>query len=159
MRIFALVLIAACLCAPLMAADAARLSPRFRTVYVLEMANGLDQHLASRLTANRAMWVVLEPATADAVLTESLDDSFWNWLARYYAPAAGTAAQSAVRGTESRRESSANPRQPGMVYLVDPRTRVVLWSTWDKPKNTSPAELEHTAERVATQLKAAFDKK
>jgi hypothetical protein len=158
MRIHALLPIAALLCAPLIGADS-RLSPRFRTVYVLEMANGLDQHLANRITATRAMWVVLEPSTADAVLTESLDDSFWSWLARNYPPAPGTSAQSGNRGSASRREPSANPRHPGMVFLVDPRTRVVIWSAWDKPKNPSPAELEHTADRIANQLKASFDKK
>jgi hypothetical protein len=158
MKIHALFLIAALFLAPLTAADS-RLSPRFRTVYVLEMANGLDQHLANRITATRAMWVVLEPATADAVLTESLDDSFWSWLGRNYPPAPGTPAQSGNRGSASRREPSANPRHPGMVFLVDPRTRVVIWSAWDKPKNPSPAELEHTADRIANQLKAAFDKK
>jgi hypothetical protein len=46
-----------------------------------------------------------------------------------------------------------------MVFLVDPRTRVVLWSAWDMPKNPSAPELEHAAQRIATQLKAAFDKK
>jgi hypothetical protein len=158
MRIHALLLIAALFCAPLAAATN-RLSPRFRTVYVLEMANGLDQHLANHLTASRAMWVVLEPSTADAVLTESLDDSFWNWLARNYPPVPGTPSQSGGRGSASRREPSANPRHPGMVFLVDPRTRVVLWSIWDRPKNSSPAELEHTAEHIAKQLKIAFEKK
>ena len=67
----------------MIAADA-RLSPNFSTVYILEMSNGLDQHLANRLTGERVMWVVLEPKRADAVLTESLDESFWTWLARTY---------------------------------------------------------------------------
>lgn len=163
MRTYSLLLIAAALsCAPLTSAEAGtapRLSPRFRTVYVLEMANGLDQHLANHLTATRAMWVVLEPATADAVLTESLDDSFWSWLARTYPPAPGAPAQSGSREPTSGRGPNANPRHPGMVFLVDPRTRVVLWSAWDMPKNPTPPELEHTAQRIATQLKAAFDKK
>jgi hypothetical protein len=156
MRIHALILIAAFLCAPLIAANPT-LSPRFRTVYILEMANGLDQHLANRFTAGRAMWVVLEPGAADAVLTESLDDSFWLWLARNYTPPAQ--AQPGGSGSASRREPSVNPRHPGMVFLVDPRTRVVLWSTWEKPKNSSPAELENSASRIASQLKAAFAKK
>src|SRR5579864_5299489 len=32
-----------------------------RTVYILPMANGLDRHLASRLTSSGAVWVVLDP--------------------------------------------------------------------------------------------------
>ena len=45
-----------------------------------------------------------------------------------------------------------------MVFLVDPRRRVVLWSAWENPKNPSAIELEHSAERIANQLKAAFEK-
>jgi hypothetical protein len=157
MKTHTLILIAALSCAPKVVADS-RLSPRFRTVYVLEMANGLDQHLANHLTASRAMWVVLDPAAADAVLTESLDDSFWSWLARNYPPVPGT-QQSGGLGSASRREPSANPRHPGMVFLVDPRTHVVIWSIWDKPKSAAPAELEHTADHIAKQLKTAFEKK
>ena len=54
----------------------------FRAVYLTEMANELDQHLASRLTSTRTMWVVLDPSKADSILTDSLDYSFWNWLTR-----------------------------------------------------------------------------
>ena len=161
MRIHPLLPIATLLCVNLIGAEG-RLSPRFRTVYILEMANGLDQHLANRLTVNRALWVVLEPSSADAVLTPTLDDSFWTWLSANFPAAAGARPNGsgpAGSGPGSRREAKENAKQPGMVFLVDPRSRVVLWSAWEIPKRSTPLELDHTAERIATQLKAAFEKK
>jgi hypothetical protein len=36
---------------------------------------------------------------------------------------------------------------------------VVLWSAWDNPKRPTPVEVDRTASRIASQIKAAFDKK
>jgi hypothetical protein len=46
-----------------------------------------------------------------------------------------------------------------MVFLVDPRAKVVLWSAWERPRSPSPDELEHSAGRITNHLKAAFGKK
>jgi hypothetical protein len=32
----------------------------------------------------------------------------------------------------------------------------VLWSTYEMPKNASPAELDHAASRITNQLRSAF---
>ncbi len=87
-------------------ADDNRLSPRFRTVYIMPMTNSLDEHLASRLTSNRVLWVVLEPASADAVLTNTLDDNFWTWLARNYPATADSATAAKNHGSP---QLTANP--------------------------------------------------
>ena len=44
-------------------------------------------------------------------------------------------------------------RGRGTLFLVDVKSGQVLWSVFEKPKNTSPHELDHTAERVVKQLK------
>ena len=44
-------------------------------------------------------------------------------------------------------------RGRGTIFLVDVKSRQVLWSLFDKPRNSSPHELDHTAERVVKQLK------
>ena len=44
-------------------------------------------------------------------------------------------------------------RGRGTIFLVDVKSRQVLWSAFEKPKNSSPHELDHTAERVVKQLK------
>ena len=50
-------------------------------------------------------------------------------------------------------------RQRGTIFLIDPRKRVVLWSTYELPKNSSPAELDRSATRISNQLRIAFGKK
>jgi hypothetical protein len=134
-------------------AEQYHLSPRFRTVYILSMSNSLDQHLASRLTSNHVLWVVLEPAKADAVLTDSLDDTFWAWLTRTYAPAAST---SSTTQTSSNRSDSPTTRRRGTIFLVDPRSRVVLWSIYEPARNESPSELDRAASRISNQLHAVI---
>ncbi|HXA50884.1 MAG TPA: hypothetical protein VNV86_11290 [Candidatus Acidoferrum sp.] len=154
MRLRAILLI--CLGFTLFAGQDAQLSPRFRTVYLTPMANEMDQHLASRLTSTRTLWVVLDPGSADAILTDSLDDGFWNWLSRTYpTPASATAN----RLPADRYGTQSSYRHRGTVFLVDPKTRLVLWSMYDLPRNFSPAELDRVAAHINTQLKAAFGKK
>jgi hypothetical protein len=41
----------------------------------------------------------------------------------------------------------------GTLFLVDAHSRNVLWSVYEKPKNSSPDELDRTAKRVVTRLK------
>jgi hypothetical protein len=142
----------------LLLSDNARLSPRFQTVYLTQMANEMDQHLASRLTSSRTLWVVLDPASADAILTDSLDDSFWNWLAQTYPATATGNGGASPRGTAARSGAQAT-RHRGTIFLVDPRTRLVLWSAYDLPKNATPAELDRAATRLTSQLRVAFGKK
>jgi hypothetical protein len=157
MRAHFFMLAVALCCASLSAADP-RVSPRFRTVYVMPMTNSLDQHLASRLTSRHVLWVVLEPSSADAVLTDSLDETFWNWMARTYPAAAGAPGGNNNRGGAYRPTGAPIGRQRGTVFLVDPRRRLVLWSTYEFPRNSSPAELDRSATRISTQLKSAFGK-
>jgi hypothetical protein len=148
-----------CLLCAVLRGDEARLSPRYRTVYLMQMANELDQHLASRITNTRTLWVVLDPGSADAILTDSLDDAFWNWLARNYPTSATANGGGPGRERAARDSVQLASRHRGTVFLVDPRTRLVLWSTYELPKNSSPAELDRAATRVNNQLKAAFGKK
>jgi hypothetical protein len=154
MRTHILTLIALC-CA--LAAGQTRLSPRYQTVYVVSMANSLDQHIASRLTSGRVLWVVLQPSSADAVLTDSVDDNFWSWLDRTYPPAK---TESNIRtAADSRTAYPSSNNHRGTIFLIDPRTRLVLWSIYELPKSSTPAELDRSATRITNQLKSAFGKK
>ena len=136
-----------------------RLSPRFRTTYIAPMSSGLDQHLASRLTSAHVLWIVLEPGSADAVLTDSVDESFWAWLARTYPAAQGASAGVRGSGYQGDNPALGNPsggKNRGTVFLVDPRRRVVLWSCYELPKNSSSVELDRSAARITNQLRTAF---
>lgn len=133
-----------------------QLSPRFRTVYIVPMPNSMNEYLASRITSRGVLWVVLQPSSADAVLTDTLNENFWTWLDRSYNSPAGAAP---AAPPEYNRASPAYYPHAGTLFLVDPRRRIVLWSIYDLPKNSSPTELDRTASRVVNQLKAAFGKK
>jgi hypothetical protein len=140
-----------------MCGDEVRLSPRFRTVYILAMSNALDQHIASRLSSTRVLWVVLDPASADAVLTDSLDDAFWTWMQRAY-------PLTNVSSTAEHPRASVHDTPPGgpfrgTVFLVDPRQRLVLWSAYEMPRNDTPPELDRAASRITNQLRTAFARK
>ena len=47
-----------------------------KTVYVMPMSRGLDQYLASRLTADHVFQIVTDPKLADAVLTDRIGEAF-----------------------------------------------------------------------------------
>jgi hypothetical protein len=43
-------------------------------------------------------------------------------------------------------------RAKGTLFLVDPHSRVVVWSVYEQPKNGSAAELDRTAERIVSLI-------
>jgi len=130
-----------------------------RTVYIIPMANGLDRHLASRLTSSAVVWVVLDPENADAVLTDRVDEAFWAWSnARYKRP--GKASSAAFNDDDrSRYERPRLGGYRGTVFLVDPRNGVVLWSIYEPTPDTSPNALDQAAVRVASNLKKRLNVK
>ena len=95
------------------------------------------------------------PANADAVLTDAVDEDFWLWISQTYVPP-DPVHPSANGPSLGRTRQSANK---GTVFLVDPRKRVVLWSTYDRAKDTSSDELDRSAARIAGQLKTVVIKK
>lgn len=130
-----------------------------RTVYIVPMANGLDRHLASRLTSTGAVRVVLVPESADAVFTDRVDEAFWIWSnARYKL---SVDPSSAALGDDDR-PGYERPRMSGYrgtVFLVDPRNSVVLWSMYEPTPDTSPKALDQAAMRVAINLKKSLNAK
>jgi hypothetical protein len=119
----------------------------------MQMSDALDQHLASRLSSTRVLSVVLDPASADAVLTDSIDAAFWTWLQRAYPLAKDASTDDAKRAAK---DVPPAGKPTGTVFLVDPRSRTVLWSTYEPPRDASPAELDRAAGRITNHLKSAF---
>lgn len=124
------------------------------TVYLMPMAHGLDQYMASRLASLHVLSVVADPKLADAVFTDRLGAEFEYRLEsmRPKEPAPAEKAQSAPAHSEAPVFSSLS-RAKGTVFLVDARTRQVLWSVYEKPGNTSAGRIERTAGRVVSKLK------
>ena len=67
--------------------------------------------------------------------------------------------------TEKKADDTAVPRVSsfgqgkGTIFLVDAGTRTVLWSTYEKPRNSSPQEQDRTARRIVDRLKSDLKRK
>lgn len=151
-----------------------------RTVYVLSMARGLDQHLANRLTNGHVFQVVTDPKLADVILTDQIGAGFQEKLEtisptpepeKPAAPAKDEKADAepvaptnpfleepqnkvAMPGT-----SSSFGRTRGVVFLVDAKSRQVLWSTYDPARSATAKDLDRTASDIVDRLKKDLKRK
>ncbi len=145
---------------------------RIRHVYLLPMANGLDQYLATHLTRQGVLQVVADPARADAILTDRLGKPFEDKLHELYPdpkpaeekpaqeeepePAAPAATQD-LKVVPMDRVSSFG-RGKGTLFLVHRGSRNVVWSIYERPRRTTPDELNRAARRAAGELSQAVRK-
>lgn len=155
MKKYSILFTAALFCCAAMSGDDFRELSKVHTVYIVGMSNGLDQFLASRLTSSDVLWVVLDPAKADAVLTDKLDEAFWGWLTSRF-PAKESAGKDDLR---ARSVSHPAGTIRGTVFLIDPKSSLVLWSTYDQVNSASPPELDQAASRITSRLKIGLHKK
>jgi len=130
------------------------------------MGNGLDQYLAGRLTRLGLFQVVADPKRADAVFTDRLGEAFEQRLNELYPvpePPAQNKESTAQSGVETRQEPYARisswGRGRGTVFLVDARTRAVIWSAYERPRDSSPEQVNRAAERIAARLKREWQGK
>lgn len=147
--------------APGPAAPAAPVVPltAVRSVYLLPMGSGFDQYLANHLTRTGVVQVVVDPAQADAVITPQLGQSLEEKLKELYPGATKTeAADDAKSDQEDYRRmvrGSGFSRSRGNVFLVDPHSRRVIWSTWLPPKSTQANDLDRAARQIVERLQDA----
>jgi hypothetical protein len=126
-----------------------------KTVYLLPMFSGLDQYLAVRLTAASVLQVVVDPRNADAILTDHIGQSFEEQLDEMY----GAKPKSEVDKNSSTPEFArvtSGARSRGAIFLVNRKTRDVLWSAYEPPKGTAPADLNRAGDRIADKLAKAI---
>jgi hypothetical protein len=147
------------------------------TVYVLSMSKGLDQYLANRLTNDHIFQVVTDPKLADAFLTDRVGESLQAKLEEIFLPpvpekpAPGEKEEKAAKKDKDK-DSRTNPlltdtvnklatpgssssfsRGKGTVFLVDAKSRQVVWSVYQLPKGSSAKELDRTASDIVSRLK------
>jgi hypothetical protein len=155
MKIPSTFLTVALLCSTVSARDF-QLQLKTRTVYIVPMANGLNSHIASRLTSSGVVWVMLEPDSAEAVLTDRVDEAFWAWSTMHY-KAAGRNANIALHDDDPVRfeHLSMGPYR-GTLFLVDPRNGLILWSMYEPTPNTTSNALDLAAAHIAASLKKSL---
>ncbi len=126
-----------------------------KTVYLLPMTYSLDQFLAIRLTKGGVLQVVTDPNLADAILSEHIGTGLEEQLKSLYGEKKTDSAdkdkdkdKTLVRADPM----AGGTRSKGAVFLVDRKTRNVIWSDYVRPKNAQPDELNHVADKIAGQL-------
>ncbi|MGO9131619.1 MAG: hypothetical protein ACLQIS_18040 [Bryobacteraceae bacterium] len=140
------------------------------SVYLLPMAGGLDQDLANRITNAGLFQVVTDPKKADAVFTDRVGTELEAKLAELYPeppapkpPAAAAKTSEGANPGEAKEEPAAEAKQApppvstfgkgkGTIFLVDRRSRAVLWSTYVQPKSTMSREMDRTAREIVGRL-------
>jgi hypothetical protein len=150
-----------------------------RSVYVLPMSRGLDQYIANRLTNDHVFTVVTDPKLADAVLTDRVGSSLQAKLNEMMQPPepdksapkadekdkegppkdAPSLAESLTTKTSNPAETSSISRSRGTVFLVDTKSRQVVWSVYDLPKDFTSKELDRTASDIVSRIKKDLNRK
>ena len=122
-----------------------------KTVYMLPMSNGLDQYIAIRLTTGTSLQVVTDAQKADAVMTDRIGEAFEEKLNELYKPPVVKNSADAPSHEGSRAISPAS-RGKGAIFLVDRKTRNVLWSTYAVGKSAAPDDMNHLADKIVSKL-------
>ena len=148
-----------------------------QTVYLLPMSNGLDQYLAGRLTAAKIYQITTDPKRADAVLTDQVGGAFEERLTELYPPPPEPEPEAKdakdEKGGEKKAEDpsgrafkgdTGTPRSMfsrgrGNLFLVDLKSRRVLWSIYERPKSAIPDDLDRSSRRIVSELKKALEGK
>jgi hypothetical protein len=130
-----------------------------KTVYLLPMTYSLDQFLAIRLTKGGVVQVVTDPKKADAVISDHIGTALEEKMNTLYGE------QKAVETADDKDKDkdkdktgygngpmAGGTRSKGAVFLVDRKTRNVLWSDYVRPKSAQPDELTHVADKIAAQF-------
>jgi hypothetical protein len=119
-----------------------------KTVYILPMSAGLDQYLAQALTKDHVMQVVADPKAAEVVMTDSLGQPFEQKMSEIL-----PAADKDKKSDESFHNAFRTSRRRGTIFLVDAKSRQVLWSDYQKPpRSNSDHDLNRAAEQIAKKL-------
>src|ERR1017187_10319584 len=168
-----LALLFSCSVALVCAADLANV----HTGYLFKMSKGLDQFLAKRLISNHGFQVVTDPKLADAVFTDHLGEGFQTKLEELFptpesekpAPPPKpekTADQATPLIGGDTVNKLANPasnssfgRSKGTVFLVDAKSRQVVWSVYQPAKGGTPKEMDRTANDIVSRIKKDLNPK
>lgn len=123
-----------------------------KTVYLLPMTYSLDQFLAIRLTKGGVIQVVTDPKLADAIISEHIGTGLEEQLKSLYGEKKSEDADKDKPASFSAGPMAGGTRSKGSVFLLDRKTRSVIWSDYVRPKNAQPDELNHVADKIAGQL-------
>jgi hypothetical protein len=122
-----------------------------QAVYLLPMSGGLDQYLANRLSG--VFRVVTDPKLADAVFTDQLGEAFEQKLTALFPPPAPADSDKDDKDNKRAPQTSSFGRGKGTIFLVDLKSRAVIWSGYQKRNGSAPDILDRTATHIVQQIK------
>jgi len=154
------------------AADMQQLK-QIQSVYILPMSSGMDQYLANKIARQGLFQVLTDPQKADAILADRIGEPFERKLAELYPPppppkkadADDQAADKDKAAAKSDKDKSGLDSGPpvdhpssfgrgkGTIFLVDRKSRAIIWSTYDRPNNMHADTLNKTADDIVHRLK------
>jgi hypothetical protein len=134
---------------PLVALCAFAEPPAVHTVYILPMAGGLDQYLAQQLTRDHVLQVVADPKLADAVLTDRLGEPFEQKMSQIHPR---DDAEKKASSSPDLRPSFRSATKRGTIFLVDVKSRNVLWSDYENPQYDTTHQASRIVKKLATAL-------
>lgn len=138
-----------------------------QSVYILPMASGMDQYLANKITRQGLFLVVTDPQRADAILTDRIGEPFERKYDELYPPPKKVEPkpekkdEDKAEGSDKKENDSGPPmlqpstfgRGKGTIFLVDRKSRAVIWSTYDRPANMRADSLDKTADQIVNRIK------
>ena len=140
------------ICALLMGFTLGANLPDVQAVYLLPMTGGLDQYLANRLTAGGVFRVVTDPKLADAIFTDQLGAGFEQKLVELYPPLESKDGEKDKNDKPAPHISTFGHGR-GTIFLVDLKSRAVIWSVYEKPGRATSDVLDRTAAHIVQQIK------
>jgi hypothetical protein len=137
------------------------------SVYLLPMANGLDQYLANRITNEHVFQVVTDPKRADAIFTDRIGAVLEEKLAdlnpspepvAHAAPdqSSNSLPTETVNKLSNPATASNFGRGKGTIFLVDPKSHQVVWSVYRTPKSSASSDMDRTASDIVSRIKRAL---
>ena len=132
---------------------------QIQAIYVLPMTSSLDQYVIDRIVAKGQFTVVTDPQKADAIFTDRVGEAFDNKLDDVLTPK----AEKKKKEEEAAKDNTGGPvirltsfsKGRGTVFLIDRQSRNVLWSTYARPKTSTPDDLHRIADRIIDRLEKA----
>lgn len=147
------------------------------SVYILPMRSGMDQYLANKISRQGVFQVVTDPQKADAIFTDRIGEPFEKKLDELYPPPPPPKVKTEDKDKHDTAKSdkdkdkddnstmgalaassvvdrpSSLGRSRGTYFLVDRKSRAVVWSTYDRARNTTADTLDHKADQIVARLK------
>jgi len=130
-----------------------------RSVYVFPMAGGLDQYLASWIAKEHVLQVTTDPQAADLVLTDQINDKLAKKLLELHPVEVPDSDDDATDKSAGQKGMEFHGgRGKGTVFLVDAKSRAVVWSEARKPVDATAVKLSGEAKRITKSLQGAMAK-